>query len=163
MLCGPALAQTSPSYRLDEFALSAGERLDSESYRMSVAAVGQTVTSTGLAGALFSMAVGFPQSNAPPGEVRQVAFDGDGETLTWAPDPSAGTYVVYRGDPRLLPGDAGICLLSALPGPQAIVDEQPDDARAFFYLVTAVSTLLEEGSAGYDSTGAHRATPSPCP
>ncbi len=46
---------------------------------------------------------------------------------------------------------------------QVQLQEVPDLSQAFFYLVTAENTLLEEGITGYDSAGVSRANTAPCP
>ena len=130
---------------------------------MSLDAVGEAPTAPVLGSAAYSMDVGFAHSYPPPGEVQQVAVLGDKATLVWAPELSVGTYRVYSGDLDRLSIDYGVCRTSGLTVEHVPLREVPDVGQAFFYLVTARNRLHEEGITGYDSAGALRVNPAPCP
>jgi hypothetical protein len=167
-LCGVVLAQTSPSYRLENGSLHTGAQtsvstgLASESYRMRLQTVGQALTGQAIHGSTFAMDVGFVQGYPPPGEVvRLVALDRS--TVTWHPERSVGAYRLYRGELGQLPAGYGECRLPELFDEHAQLDEEPAAGQGFFYLVTARNSLHEEGTKGYDSAGARRINPAPCP
>lgn len=166
---GFAAAQSSASFELDESVFHAGGhpqaglQLTSTSYLITVDAIGETLVAPAMQSRTHAMDPGFARSYPPPRDVIQVVLHGDKETISWAPERSVGKYRVYRGDLDLLPVDYGVCRVSDVNGEQAPVDEYPDPGDAYFYLVTAESRLLEEGSKGLDSSGALRANPAPCP
>lgn len=168
-LCGLAMAQSSPSYRLEEFRPNAGGHpqdgltLQSTSYRISLDAVGEALASPTLRGGAFEMDAGFSHSYPPPGEVRHLLALGDKQTMTWKVERSVGTYRVYGGQIPSLPGEYGVCKVADLRLPQASLDEQPPPGGTFFYLVTARNILSEEGTTGYDGSGLPRPPPVPCP
>jgi hypothetical protein len=109
------------------------------------------------------MDVGFVRGYPPPGEVRLLVVLGDRKTLSWTAERSVGTYRVYGGDLGLLPSSYGVCKVPDLVVEKAQLEEEPAVGRGFFYLVTARNTLLEEGTKGYDSTGAQRTSTMPPP
>jgi hypothetical protein len=163
------LAQTSPSYRVDEWTVHAGGHplggfgLASTSYRMSLDAVGEIPIAPLLHSTGYSIDVGFARSYPPPLEVREVVALGDKATFAWAPDRSVGSYRVYRGLLRELPGSYGACRIADISADHVMLEETPNVGQTFFYLVTAQNTLLEEGPTGYDSAGASRVVSGPCP
>ena len=73
---------------------------------------------------------------------------------------------MYSGAIGELPGGYGACRTGDVPGPSAAIPEIPsleDGQVGFFYLVTARNGLREEGTKGFDSAGAPRPNPLPCP
>lgn len=168
-LCASVLAQSSPSYRIEEFTVNAGGHpragrvLSSTSWLASLVAVGPLPAPLVLRGGAYAMEVGFARSYRPPGEVRRLVALGDKRTLAWDAEGSAGTYRVYGDDLRLLPGDYGMCEASDIPLERVALDDEPPAGKARFYLVTVRNPLFEEGTKGYDSTGGARANPAPCP
>jgi len=89
-------------------------------------------------------------------------LDGDGDLLTWDPDPDVdssidGRYNVYRGSiDQLAHSDWGDC--HDFTGNAFRLEPAPPGA--VFYLVTGV-TDLEEGTKGF-STGTERSKYAPC-
>lgn len=168
-LCGVALAQSSPSYRLEESTLNAGGHprgglgLTSASFLVSLDAVGEAPIAPMLGSAGYSMDVGFARCFPPPREVRQLAISGNKATLVWAPERSVGMYRVYRGDLTGLPVDYGACPIASVGIESVPLHGTPDVGQPFFYLVTAENALLEEGIRGYDSAGASRVNLASCP
>ena len=107
-------------------------------------------------------------ASVPPGVIREVGFDSrDG--LSWRPRAGAGTYNLYRGDPRdLVDSDAdgsaetyGSCLLSGLTDPLATDTALPPAGRVFFYQTTGVNEA-GEGPFAPSSGGADRPNLLPC-
>jgi hypothetical protein len=168
-LCGVALAQSSASYRLESCAVNAGGHprggviLTSDSYAMSLDALGETLRAPLLRSTAYSMDVGIARSYPPPGEVEGVVLLGDRVTLAWNPERSVGVYHVYRGRVEWLPGSYGSCHIAEVPVQEVPVPGNPAIGRAFFYLVNARSRLFEEGTAGHDSAGGARDIAGPCP
>jgi hypothetical protein len=168
-LCGFALAQSSPAYRLEEYAVNGGghpaggQVLASASLTMSIDAIGDAAWAGALASTSYSMDAGFGRSYPPPAEIRLLLLHGDKQTLTWDPDPSIGDYLVYRGGLAALPGDPGACRLSGLGTHTALLDDFPDTGQGYFYLVVARNRLGEDGSPGSRGDGTDRTLPVPCP
>jgi hypothetical protein len=91
-------------------------------------------------------------------------YQADRTTLTWDAEPSIGRYHVYRDALSALPGlGFGVCLDSDVPGTTYVDPGVPGDGAGYFYLVTAVNRLHEEGTKGITSGGAERGNPAPCP
>jgi hypothetical protein len=169
VLATGALAQTSPSYRLTESVLNAaghpasGVVLSSAGFRVTLDAVGEPVLTRRLAGSSFHLEGGFVFVYPPPGEVLGLDLD-DSTTLTWLPEASLGLYNVYRGSTEALPsGTNGACYRAGLTVETAGETAVPEPGRIFFYLVTAVNRLGEEGTKGLASDGSVRPNPDPCP
>lgn len=169
VLSSAALAQESANFKLEERVFNAGGHpsagvvFASGSYRVTLDSIGEGLALRGLTGASFGMDGGFVAPYPPPGEVVNLRFT-DGTTLVWDPERSVGDYNVYRALLDTLSGLAyGDCLEPELPGESAIDLDTPPAETGFFYLVTAENRLDEEGSKGFDSTGAERANPAPCP
>lgn len=166
---GVALAQSGPTYRLEELTMNAGGHpadgvgLTSSSYRMSLDALGEASVAPRLRGSVYSMDAGFARCFPPPAEVQQVVVLADKTTFAWAPDPSVGAYRVYFGDVRNVRWDEGTCLMAGIDPEFTTPDHFPEPGETFFYLITAQNTLLEEGTTGYDSAGTPRDAPVPCP
>ena len=75
-------------------------------------------------------------------------------TLSWSPEWSTGHYTVYRGSLATLSlnGNAP-CLESGLTATSTTDGDLPAAATGFYYLVTAVNRLFDEGTLGYGSGG----------
>jgi hypothetical protein len=165
----PAAAQESDNYRLTEHTFNAGGHpadgvsLTSASYRVSLDAIGDSVTARWLGGASYQMDGGFVSAYPPPGEVNDLLF-ADAATLVWSPDGSGGHYNLYRALMSTLPGsEYGSCEQPGLAGETAFDADVPPASDCYFYLVTAENRLHEEGTKGWSSSGAERSNPSPCP
>ena len=162
-------AQRSLSYQITESAINCGGDpqngavLSSPSFRITLDAIGDTVAGGPLASTSFSTDVGLPPSVRPPGEVLDVKFSNP-TTLTWQPEPSVGTYRLYRGLLSDLPTSYGICLTpGGLAGEQATDGDTPSPGQCFIYLVTARNMINEEGTLGDNSAGVPHTNSAPCP
>lgn len=165
----PAVAQQSTSFNLEEHTINAGGHpaqgtfLVSASYRVTLDAIGDTVTGPGMSSASFKMESGFPSWFPPPGEVHDLRFSG-GQTLEWSPERSVGSYVLYGGVvDSLIVADYGMCLEEDIDVESTIVSDGVPSGQALFYLVTAMNRLGEEGTSGFRSSGAERPDGTPCP
>ena len=167
VLSGVVLAQTSTSFKLEEYTLNAGGtpsqgvELTSTSFSITLASIGDTVVAIGLASSSFEMDVGFDAAYPPPGEVAATCGAGgepcllftDSETLTWPAEPSAGVYNLYRDDT----GDGfGDCEEQDIAGTTTTDSSTPTAGNAFFYLATVENRLGEEGTKGFESGGTER-------
>jgi len=81
----------------------------------------------------------------------------------WLPEPAADHYHVYRDLVQTLPGAYGLCWAAPVPSTSVLDVASPPAASGFFYLVTSGTTLGDEGTKGFNSTGMERANPAPCP
>jgi hypothetical protein len=165
----PALAQQSSSYRLRESTVNAGGNprngvhLASASFRVKLDAIGDAVTHTDLASSSFHVNGGFVGAYPPPGEVAGLVF-ADRITLVWHPEQSIGAYNLYRDLlSSLASGGYGTCQQYDLTNETAIEGGSPPTGNGWFYLVTAENLLREEGTKGWNSAGAERSNPFPCP
>ena len=118
----------------------------------------------GLSSASYSMGGGFGEAYPPPGEVANLAFLSDDQTLEWDPEKSAGIYNLYRDLLSGLSGDPGQCHESSIASATTTDTDVPVSAGdGFFYLVTVENRLGEEGTKGFDSGAGERGNSSPCP
>ena len=161
VLTSVALAQTSTSFTLEEYALnsggtpSQGADLTSASFSITLASIGDGVVASGLASSSFGMEVGFDAAYPPPGEVAAACGAGepclvftDSETLIWPAERSAGVYNLYRDDT----GDGfGDCEEQDIAGTTTTDSSTPTAGNAFFYLVTVENRLAEKGTKGFQS------------
>ncbi len=165
LLSGVVLAQTSTSFKLEEYTLNAGGtpsqgmELTSTSFRITLASIGDGVVATGLSGSSFEVDVGFDAAYRPPGEVAATCGASgepclvftDSETLTWPAEPSAGVYNLYRDDTSNGFGD---CEEQDIAGTTATDTATP--TTAFFYLATVENRLAEEGTKGFQGNATER-------
>jgi hypothetical protein len=167
-LPGVARAQQSASYRLSEHTLNEGGHpaqgvvLSSASFRVRLDAIGDGATGARPGSASFHLAGGFVGAYPPPGEVRDLTF-ASSTVLSWDPEKSVGTYDLYRDGSSTFQSSFGICLASGLTATSAGDAGNPPFGSAYFYLVTAKNLLGEEGTKGYESSGAERPNLAPCP
>jgi hypothetical protein len=168
-LANVCLAQQSTSYKLTEQTFNAGGHpangvvMTSPSHRVRLDAIGEVVAGTGLSAASFHLNGGFTSAYPPPGEVAGLRFVGT-TTLAWSPEPSAGTYNLYRDLLSTLSGRTyGACQQSSLASETATDTGTPPVGNGWFYLVTAENRLSEEGTKGQDAAGAERPNAYPCP
>jgi hypothetical protein len=168
VLCGPASAQTSASFKVTESVINAGghpldaSRPGSASFRISHGAIGDAAARSVLSSASYRGDGGFVARYAPPGEVHGVQFL-DKINLTWSHEPSVGIYNLYRSTLASLPGNYGSCYQPALVGPPYGETDAPAQGSGWLYLVTAENRLREEGTKGHTSSGAERSNLSACP
>ena len=166
LLAGTAAAQSSTSFRLEEFAFNSGGStalVASPSFRiLPPSALGRPVSARGLTGASFRLDACFECAYRPPGEVLGLAF-ADAQRLTWSPEPSAGSYRLYRDSLASLAGFGyGLCLADGLGAAEYADGDPLPEGEGFFYLVTVTNRLGMEGSRGLDSSGGERRG-TPCP
>lgn len=169
IVSAPLLAQTSTSFKLTEHALDAGGHpeegvvMTSGSFRVTLDAIGESVTGGGLGSASFSLDGGFSAAYPAPGEVSGLLFS-DSQTLVWDPERSVGAYNLYRDTITALSGlGYGQCEQQDLEEATATDPDTTPAGDGYFYLVTAENRLAEEGTKGDDGDGSERANPSPCP
>ena len=75
---------------------------------------------------------------SPPGEVHDVAMDGDQMTVMWAPYGPSVAYDVARGDvDGLRAGDEAACIATGLTAPSFADATTPGVGSGFYYLVRA--------------------------
>jgi len=166
----PAWAQESTSYRIEEHALNAGSHpaegttMSSTSFRIALDAIGDPFAGIALGSTSFHLQAGMLAGGTPPGEVTGMVFLADGVTLQWSPEPSAGTYNVYRG---LLSARSatnyGNCLLQGIADTSAADTAMPPLEDGYFYHATVENLFGEEGTLGYDSALIERPNAAPCP
>jgi hypothetical protein len=163
LLPGAALAQSSASYRLEEHVFNSGGHPSgagdpaSRTFRIPLGAIGDGVAPPLVSGPSFRIEGGFVPAYLPPGEVLNVRFLADHQTLTWDAERSAGRYNLYRDAVPALPGlGYGSCLQQGVPDPAAGDPDLPAPGSGFFYLVTVETRLAEEGTKGFDASGTER-------
>jgi len=160
------MAQTSTNYQNREHAFNAGGNpapaLTSTNYQVTLSSIGDGVSGVGMSSAGYRMDGGFEGSYPPPGEVLNLRFTGK-TTFGWNPEPSVGTYDIYRGLLSGLPSGYGTCFAQGLTTPQGSDAGVPSPGQGFFYLITARNRISEEGPMGNKSNGTPRANTAPCP
>ena len=163
------LAQEGARFRAVERAPNAGgapagATVGGGRFRLQPASIGQGVGRHALLGARFRGEFGFAAAYPPPGEVRGLRLAADRATLNWDAEPSLGRYHIYRDALSALPGFGfGACLDGEVLGTAYADPGVPAVGAGYFYLVTAVNRLREEGTKGYTSGGVERGNPAPCP
>ena len=98
----------------------------------------------------------------PPGEVQNQIWTGN-TAMVWDREASAGSYELYRDLLSALPGGFGACQQNGIAAETAIDTANPPAGAGWFYLVTVRNGLHEEGTKGFQSSGAPRPNPAPCP
>lgn len=173
LIGGLALAQSSPSFNLDEHVLNAGGHPDggpipsSISFQATLDSVGEGISALGCASTSFLLDASFSSAYPAPAEVSGVEFTSD-TILEWDPQRSM-VYNLYRDLVSNLVGlGFGSCLApSERTLPTATDSETPAVGDGYFYLVTAENRLDEEGTKGFQAMGgipgAERANDAPCP
>lgn len=165
---GAAHAQSSASFKLNEFVFNAGgdpqngSSTASASYHIKLDAIGDAIAGGGLASASFHSGSGFVGDYPPPGEVQSLLFTGK-TAMIWSPERSVGAYEVYRGTLTTLPGSFGSCFASGASSEAAVDAGTPTTGQGWFYLVTARNLLGEEGTKGARTGGTERPNGLPCP
>jgi hypothetical protein len=158
-LTGPAAAQTGATYKLEEHTLNAaghpdgGSLMTGASHQITLDAVGDGVAAYGLTGSTYSMDAGFGAAYAPPGAVSGLVFTTKTD-LEWAPEGSPGDYNLYRDLMSSLSGlGYGACEQQGISGTTTTDSDAVPASDGFFYLVTALNTLSEEGTKGFQASG----------
>lgn len=163
-----ASAQASASFKLTESVLNAGgdpqngTSASSASFHIKLAAIGDAVSGVALASAGFRSDAGFVGDYRPPGEIIRIYFSSK-TSMTWDPEGSVGVYEVYREALSNLPAGFGTCFASGLASELATDASTPPAGQGWFYLVTARNRLGEEGTKGFETSGAERPNLAPCP
>lgn len=155
-LAADAGAQSSASHRIEQGTFNNGGHpptvLTSASHQMTLGSIGDGFVTGSPSSPSHQVGSGLPAVYAPPGEVVDLRLGGAGQ-LTWNPDPSVGSYNLYRGDIADLPTTYGVKVQSALPAPTTSDSAPTPASGCLFYLVTASNRLAEEGPKGFDSDG----------
>jgi hypothetical protein len=161
-------AQQSDSFELGEHVFNAGGHPEQGSvpasggFRISLDAIGDVTSGPTPSSASYRVAGGFVTAYSPPGEVLELRFD-DGTTLSWHPERSVGSYMLYRDGVDTLAGDYGSCLEPGITIASTNDSDTPVAGIAWFYLVTARNRLGEEGTKGFAGDGTERGNTAPCP
>jgi hypothetical protein len=162
LLASPALAQQSENFTLEELTFNAsgrpeqGETPASASFELSLDSIGESLGGGSTGSASFSLQLGFVVAYPPPTEVSGIRFV-DAQQLIWDPEPSIGSYNLYRGPLIDLSGlGFGACLQQGLTTPGATDADALPPGSGFFYLATADNRLNEEGTKGFQSGGSER-------
>jgi hypothetical protein len=93
----------------------------------------------------------------PPGEVSQVAFGEDKETLSWSATPDATNYDVLRGETGSDFDGGAICIGSDVEVTQIVDPDVPSVGSVRYYLTRAGNECPEtSGTLGYGSNGEER-------
>ncbi len=165
-----APAQQSASYTLTESVLNQGGHPadgvfpTSTSYRLTLDAIADGAIGLAISSASFRLDGGFVAAYPPPREVHDLRLFVDRETIAWSPENSAGDYNLYRDLLTRLSGlDYGNCEQNGIEGSTTRDASFPPVADGYFYLVTAVNRLDEEGTMGQASGGGERPNNDPCP
>jgi len=161
------LAQQSPSFKLEEYALNSGGTPSgaavptSASFSLTLASIGDAVVASGLGAASIKLEAGFDAAYRPPGEVAPTCGGSfgpclrftDSQTLVWPAELSAGLYNLYRDDTS---DDFGNCEERNLSATTTTALAIPAVGETFFYLVTVTNRLAEEGTKGFRSDATER-------
>ncbi len=165
LLGGGVFAQESTSFKLSEHTFNAGGSpqggidLTSTSFRLTLSAIGDSVTPATITSASFSLNGGLVGSYPPPGEVANLRFT-DSTTLMWDVEPSVGIYNLYQGDST---NPFGGCQPPGIITETTTFSATPAIGEALFVLLTAENLLAEEGTKGFTSAAMERPNPTPCP
>ncbi|MEW5806520.1 MAG: hypothetical protein AB1756_04100 [Acidobacteriota bacterium] len=162
-------AQESTNYKLKEYTFNNGGDprngtvLTSTNYKVSLDSIGDTIADGSMSSASYGINSGFDTWYLPPDEVLNLRFLSDKTTLTWSPEGSVGHYNLYRDLLSNLDPGYGNCQETLIQDEQATDASTPSAGQGYFYLVTAVNRIYEEGTMGYKSSGGERPNSSPCP
>jgi hypothetical protein len=159
---GAALAQQSPSYKLEEYAFNAGGHPvagvspASAGQRITLGSIGESFPLRRHFGPTFVLDGGFLFPYFPPGEVLDLRFT-NATTLEWDPQVSAGRYNLYRDALAALGGlGYGGCTQQNLTTATTTDATLAPPGAGFFYLVTVENRLGDEGTKGFRSSGEER-------
>jgi hypothetical protein len=169
-----AMAQSSANFQLEQPTLNQGGHpldgsvMSSTNHRISLDSLGEGVTAVSMVSASFRMDAGLVTAYGPPGEVAAACGAGfpcltlergapaGTAQLNWPGEPNVGTYDLYRDVIGNLPRlGFGTCDQLGLTSETA-TDTTVPGSDGFFYLVTAVNRLGEQGTKGVQSNGAER-------
>ncbi len=158
LIGGIVSAQTSKSFRLEDYTFDAGgspymsSTLGSASFGMAMVSIGDGIAATGLTSSSYGLDAGFDVAFVSPGEVSHLLLT-DKQTLVWDAERSAGTYNLYRDDSS---GGYGNCTQQGIATTMTTDAAIPTTDNAFYYLVTATNRLALEGTKGFQGNNAER-------
>lgn len=166
-LCSLSFPQESPNYKNNEYAFNNGSNpapeIVSTNFKITLSSIGDGIFPPWALSSNYYISSGFTVSYPPPSEVLNLRFTSKTEMI-WDPEWSVGTYNVYRGITYDLPsGDYGNCVAYNLTSTSYSDTEIPISGHCFFYIITAVNKIKEEGTMGYKSDGTKRNNFRPCP
>ena len=156
----PVAAQQSASFKLESQVLNAGGHpadgvvAASANYRITLDAIGEAVSFSGLSSASFGTDAGTASCYRPPAEVQVLWFSSP-YTMHWTPEVSVGSYNLYR-DHLDQAAAGGLCHQPSIPTESTATPDTPSPGGGFFYLVTAENRIQEEGSRGNTGGGVER-------
>jgi hypothetical protein len=161
-------AQESTNFKLKEHIFNQGGHpiqgavLTTANFKITIGSVGELTDNSQLNSDSFSLEGGFISSFPPPGEVADLHFHSDHQTLTWNPEKSKGSYNLYRDLISSIKPDYGACKEYGITDETTTDSDDPGVGNGYFYLVTVRNRLNEEGTKGYSSS-AERPNDYPCP
>jgi hypothetical protein len=157
-----ASAQQSANFQVEGGVINAGGRpasgvtASSASFRVSLESIGEAATEVALSSGSFRGEAGFSSAYLAPIETGPLRFTNP-VRLEWSRDRSAAAFNLYRDALSNLAGlTYGNCLQTNLTDTFAIDPAVPITGNGFFYLVTALNRLVEEGPKGSASSGSPR-------
>jgi hypothetical protein len=157
-----AAAQQSANFQVEGAVINAAGRpaaggtASSASFRVSLESIGEAATGVALSSGSLRGEAGFSSAYLPPTETGPLRFTSP-ERLEWTRDRAAAAFNLYRDALSNLAGlTYGNCLQTHLTDPFAIDPAVPITGDGFFYLVTALNRLVEEGPKGSASSGSLR-------
>jgi len=137
-------------------------RIGTDSLGFQKGAEIRNITTSGLTNTPFTAVIPDRALCPAPGEVQNQIWTSN-TTMVWDHEASVGAYELYRDLVSTLPGGFGACQQSAIATEMASDASNPPVGAGWFYLVTARNALHEEGTKGFQSSGAPRPNPAPCP
>ena len=165
LLSVPAvLGQESPNFKLKAHVFNAaghpagGSILTSTSFRITLDAIGGSVTPASLDSSSYQIDAGFVLQFRKPREATGLPFS-DKQTMTWddAEQSVRPTYNLYRAVISSLGTLAyGACLEEHITDPTTMDPGVPMAGEGHFYLATAENCVGLEGTKGFQSNGTQR-------
>jgi hypothetical protein len=160
MIALPVIAQSSATFRVEASVFNSGGHpaqgltMTSSSYRISMDSIGESLISSALSSSSFELDSGLGSAYRPAGLVTNLRFASK-DTMDWDVHRSAGRYNLYRDELANI-GAYGSCFNPGLISPSASDSQAPASGAVFFYLVTVVNRLGEEGGKDSDGSGVPR-------
>jgi len=171
LLAAPALGQQSANFKVKASVFNAGGNprsgsvLSSASFRITVDALGGSVTPEMMSGPSFQIDGGFVLQFRKPEEVTELLFLTKQAMMWDAAEKSVSpTYNLYRALITTLPSlTYGSCEQQGLGSPTTTDPDEPSPGDGYFYLVTAENCIGIEGTKGFQDDGLTERQGTVCP
>ena len=171
LLAAPALGQQSANFKVKASVFNAGGNprsgsvLSSASFRITVDALGGSVTPEMMSGPSFQIDGGFVLQFRKPEEVTELLFLTKQAMMWDAAEKSVSpTYNLYRALITTLPSlTYGSCEQQGLGSPTTTDPDEPSPGDGYFYLVTAENCIGLEGTKGFQDDGLTERQGTVCP